>query len=114
MKILSWNVRGLGSEERRLVVKDFIRRHKVQLALIQESELKGMSDKIAREIWGSRAVRWLAVNSVGLTGGFLILWDARKFKVIDNWVGCFSMAVVIKHLDQGHQWLLSNVYGPIQ
>lgn len=58
MKIFSWNVRVLGSEERWMVVKDFISRNKVQMAMIRESKLRGMSDKITREIWGSRAVWW--------------------------------------------------------
>lgn len=37
------------------------------------------------------------MNSVGWVEGILLLWDARKIKVIDNW--CFSLAVVIKDLD---------------
>lgn len=41
-----------------MVIKDFIRRNKVQMAMIQESKLRGMSDKITREIWGSGAVWW--------------------------------------------------------
>lgn len=37
MKIVSWNVRGLGGASRRLVVKDLLRRQKVQIALLQET-----------------------------------------------------------------------------
>lgn len=39
MKILSWNVRGLGGATRRLVVKETLRSNKVQIALIQETKL---------------------------------------------------------------------------
>lgn len=42
----------MGSDERRLVVKDLIRRQNVQLVLIQESKPRGMSDVIARALWG--------------------------------------------------------------
>lgn len=76
MKILLWNVRGLGSDERWLAVKDLICRHKVQIVLIQESKLRGMSDTIARALWGPSYVKWLPVDVVGSADGIIILWDA--------------------------------------
>lgn len=77
MKILSWNVHGLGRIEKRVVVEDVIRRNKVHLAMIQESKISCISDGIAKELWGSRSVKWLAVDSVGSAGGIILLWDAR-------------------------------------
>lgn len=64
-KVLSWNLRGLGSLTRWMVVKDLRRRHNPLLLTIQESKLKAMSDSVAREVWGSRFVKWLAVDSGG-------------------------------------------------
>lgn len=84
MKLLSWNIRGLGSEDRRAIVKDLIRSEKVHMTLLQESKLRPMSEKTARELWGSRFVRWLARESVGLVGGFILPWDTRKFQVLDS------------------------------
>lgn len=110
MKILLWNVRGLGREGRRLNVRDTVGRNKVQVALIQESKLKVMSDNIGRELWGSRSVKWMAV---ALSRGIILLWDARKIQLIDSWGGCFSLAAIIKDLDREHQWMMCNVYGPV-
>lgn len=50
-------VRGLRREERRMIVKDFIRRNKVHVTMLQESKLRAMTDKIAKELWGIRSVR---------------------------------------------------------
>ena len=57
MKILSWNVHGLGGAGHRLVVKELIRNNKVQIALIQESKIASMTENIVREVWGSKFVK---------------------------------------------------------
>lgn len=64
MKVISWNVRGLGGPERRKIVQDVLRNNKVQIALIQESKLRSMSDKIAREVWGGRSTKWVCLGAV--------------------------------------------------
>lgn len=56
---------GLGGASLRLVVKELMRSHRVQIAMVQESKLKEVSDKIVKEIWGRR--RLLAcINSLML------------------------------------------------
>lgn len=54
------------------------------------------------------------MDSVGSAGGIVLLWDAHKIQVVRSWVGCFFVDAVIKNLDQGHQWMITNVYGPVQ
>ena len=41
IKILSWNVRGLGSKIKRGIVSQFIKRHDLDLILLQETHRKG-------------------------------------------------------------------------
>ena len=77
MKVLSWNVRGLGGASRRLVVKEIVRSQKVQIVMLQETKLKGVSNNLVKEIWGRRSVKWVAVNAVGAAGGQMLLWDAQ-------------------------------------
>lgn len=57
-----------------------------------------MLDNYAKEMWGSRSVRWLTTDSVGLAGGIILLWDACSIRVLDSWAGQFSLAAVIKDL----------------
>lgn len=47
-----------------MIVKDVLRNNKVQIALIQESKLRSMSDKIAREVWGGRSTKWVCLGAV--------------------------------------------------
>lgn len=73
MIILSWNVRGMGNPERRMVIKDVIKSNKVKIALIQESKLNSMSDRIIREVWGDKPTNWICVDAVGSAGGIILL-----------------------------------------
>lgn len=54
------------------------------------------------------------MDLVGAAGGIILIWDAHRLKVLDSWVGRFFVAAVFKDLDQWHQWLISNIYGPMQ
>lgn len=112
MKIVSWNVRGRGGATRRLVVKALLRRHKVQLALFQETKLKGIDDIVIREIWGRKNVRWAAADADGSSGGILILWDSRFISVEKCWVDVFSVSTLVEDLSTSSKWLLTSVYGP--
>lgn len=65
-------------------MKDLIRRQNVQLVLVQESKLRGMSDVIARLFYGMLArVR---------------CWTAGGVH--------FSLSMVIRDEEKGYQWML--------
>lgn len=109
MKVVSWNVRGLGDIMRRVVIKDILRRNKVRIALIQESKITEMTDKNVREVWGIRSVQWVALDAVGSTGGILLICDTRYVKMIDSWRGDFSVFAVIEDLENNQRWLITTV-----
>ena len=49
MKIISWNARGLGSSNKRRVVKDFLRSENLDVVMIQETK----NEKCNRRFVGS-------------------------------------------------------------
>lgn len=53
MKIVSWNVRGMGDRMKRVTVKDILRNYRVDVGLIQETKLSSVTEAIIKEIWGS-------------------------------------------------------------
>ena len=93
-------------------MKDLRRRHKVQVAVLQESKLHEVSDRIVAEIWGRRHVKWVAVDAVGAAGGLLLMWDTRSVTVLDSWHGAFSHSVLVEDQTNNSKWLLTSVYGP--
>lgn len=52
---------------------------------------------------GSRYVKWSAVDSVGAAVGIILLWDVHKVHVLDCCGGSFSIYVIIKDVEKGHQ-----------
>lgn len=51
MKVLSWNVRGLGGVDRRLLVKEIVRKNKVSIVMLQETKLSSMLEALVRDMW---------------------------------------------------------------
>ena len=43
IKILSWNVRGTNSDDKRKLIKAFLKGYKADLVCIQETKLKGLT-----------------------------------------------------------------------
>ena len=52
LKIISWNVRGLGTKEKRLAVKRLILSTRPGLLCIQESKLDSIRGVLLRELSG--------------------------------------------------------------
>lgn len=98
MRILSWNVRGLGGLSRKLVVKYLVKRQKIQIALLQETKLKHISDATANQLWGKRYVKWVAVDAVGSAGGMMMLSDSHSISVINSWKDVFSLSLLVEDL----------------
>ena len=85
MKVPAWNVRGLGGASNKLVVKEMIMNQKAQIVILQEAKLKEVSERVVKEVWGRRQVKWVAVEAVGAVGGLLTLWDTRTVSVERSW-----------------------------
>lgn len=57
MKIVSWNVHGLGCRLKRAVVKDILHSFRSDVGLIQETKLSLVSENTVKEIfWGATAI----------------------------------------------------------
>lgn len=112
MKILSWNVRGLGGPERRLLIKEMVKKNKAQVAMLQESKISSMTEEIIKEVWGRRHVKWICIDADGVAGGILILWDGRLITVSQSWRDQFS-ATVVEDMEDNQKWILTSVYGPV-
>ncbi|KAF8412886.1 hypothetical protein HHK36_000858 [Tetracentron sinense] len=68
IKIIAWNVRGLGRGEKRLDVKSLLRKIKPDLVAIQETKLEELNARVVSEVWDNKNVDWVFVPSVGASG----------------------------------------------
>lgn len=50
MIIVSWNIRGLGRPEKRMAVKKLVRRHRVDLLILQETKIDTNIDCVVHDV----------------------------------------------------------------
>lgn len=93
MKILSWNVRGLGARSKRALIKDLICSVNHDIAILQESWLNQIDRRIVKSIWSSRHIAWLALNAINSAGGILIMWKETEIEVVNSVLGAFSISI---------------------
>ncbi|GMI69972.1 hypothetical protein HRI_000666500 [Hibiscus trionum] len=79
MRLLSWNVRGLGSLVKRRRVGEVIRKHRFDMALLQESKLKELIPSMVAGMWYSDGFEFSFSPSVGASGGILAIWEGDRF-----------------------------------
>lgn len=85
MKLLSYNIRGLGSSIKKKEIHDLIGQHKFSFCCIQESKLEKCDDFICRSIWGRGNFEWMARDAVGRSGGILSIWNSDLFSCMSSW-----------------------------
>ncbi|XP_026451679.1 uncharacterized protein LOC113352009 [Papaver somniferum] len=65
-----------------------------------------------KQICGYKNVGWTLQQSVGSSGGMLILWDRDLVEVTDSLVGEYTLSILCTNKADNFQWILTNVYGP--
>ncbi|XP_077252583.1 uncharacterized protein LOC143891989 [Tasmannia lanceolata] len=113
MKILSWNINWLGSQEKRIHVKEVVRRMKPDLICLQETKLEVINWLVIRSLGVKADWDFVFVASSSASGGILILWDKISWKKQEEWRGKFSLSVSLRKVVDNSMWLFSGVYGPV-
>ena len=114
IKILSWNVRGVNDPDKRKVIKNFIRTHKVDLVRLHETKVQEMNNDMVRNLGVVRFLNWTALNTEGSVGGILLIWDKRRISMVDSMVGSFLVSCLLRMAEDGFQWAFSGVYDSVE
>ncbi|KAL5567832.1 hypothetical protein UlMin_024407 [Ulmus minor] len=61
-------------------------------------------------LWKARNRSWVALSSIGSSGGIVIIWDVRGVRVKDSLVGRFTVSIEVE--EGGRSWWFTGVYGP--
>ena len=111
-RIISWNVRGLNKRDKRLRVSNWLRDWKADIVCLQETKLKGLSSNIIYSLWGRSHMDWCCVDSIGASGGILIMWGNRVVEKVEECVGDYSLVVTFRNVVDRAVWAFAGVYGP--
>lgn len=79
MKIMAWNVRGLGRQERRCRVRNVIKERRVDVMLIQKTKRSSVDKQFVKSIWPWDRMAFIAVDADGSSGGLLSIWNPDMF-----------------------------------
>lgn len=98
LKILSWNVRGMNEQEKRLQVRNLIKHWKADIVYLLETKLELITRGIIHSLWGGQHVNWVYFSFVGASRGVLVMWDRRVVEIVEEVVGHFSVSCRFKNV----------------
>lgn len=112
MKILSWNVRGLGGFAKRPEVRKLVSEKGPSIVCLQETKLSVIDDALSVSLWGSPSHSYSFRPAMGASRGLLILWDTEVFEV---WCSVSIEHVLIIHgrfISSNDEFYIFNIYAP--
>lgn len=111
MKLISWNVRGLGDRTKRALVKDLLSRVNLDLVCLQEARLAGFDRRLVKSIWSSHHVGWISLDAFNSANSILLPWKEYCKQVLNPEVGNYSISILCKFRGHPEGWF-TGVYGP--
>jgi len=96
MKVISYNVRGLGGGEKRVEVRRLVNDKHPFVLCIQESKLGVVDDLVIKSIWGDAPCRYSYQPSVGASGGLCVCGDFNSVRTMEEKKG---RGTVFKQVD---------------
>ncbi|GLT33573.1 hypothetical protein SLA2020_081470 [Shorea laevis] len=106
MKIISFNVRGLGSLIKRKEIFRLVRREKPDFLFIQETKLEEVEVSLCKMLWFSDDFDWVMQKSVGNSGGMLCIWNNKRFVQKSMFEGRGFIGIFG---EWGSQWITCNM-----
>ena len=112
MKILTYNVRGLGGGEKKAEVRRLVNEKKPFVLCLQETKLEFLNEHMVKDPWGDGVHNYSYQPSVGASGGLVTVWDVSRLDVTSFF--SFNHVLVIKGKDlrSGEDLIIFNVYAP--
>lgn len=112
MKILFWNVRGLGNAGRRKLLIELVNKHAFDCICLQETIRTSFRQRELERFAGQKDMHWAWSPCSGHSGGLLMGVDKNLAEVTSEEMGIFFQSFNLTMKDDGFQWTLANIYGP--
>lgn len=114
MKIIMWNIRGMGKLARIRQLKDLMAKEKPEIIGLQETIKQSFSDRELESLAPGGGYKWGWIAASGHSGGILLGVKEDILQVEDWDSGDFFMGVTIRHKVLNIRWECITVYGPAQ
>ncbi|KAK8681047.1 hypothetical protein V6N13_053454 [Hibiscus sabdariffa] len=81
MRVLCWNVRGLGVKSKQSMIRKTTSRNKVEMVFLQETKKEEILELEVGRLWYDDNFCFVTAPSSGKSGGLITIWDVSKFKL---------------------------------
>lgn len=112
MKILFWNVRGLGNAGRRKLLLELVNKHNFDCICLQETIKTSFRQRELYRFAGQKNMAGAWPPCSGHSGGMLLGFDKDLADIYDEDMGNFFQSVHVRMKADGFEWMLVNIYGP--
>lgn len=79
IKILSWNIRGLGSNLKKRFVNELIKSRKPDIMFVQETKIEIMHTDWVERMWDNNNMDFMFVEAESASGGLVTMWNRDCF-----------------------------------
>ena len=114
MKLVSWNVRGLGGLEKRKDVRKLVGEKKPFILCLQETKLSVCDLSLCTSLWGDPDHAFSYRPSVGALGGLLTLWDIKEVEVWSTINQNHMLQIHGRFIRTNEEFYLLNIYAPCE
>jgi len=114
MKLISWNVQGLGGIDKRREVRRLVGEKSPSILCLQETKLSVCDDFLCNSLWGDSNHSFSYHPSVGASGGLLIMWATKEVEVWSSGSQEHVLYIQGRFIRTNEEFYLFNIYAPCE
>lgn len=112
--ILSWNVRGINSEQKLLAIRNCVESCGCDVVCLQETKRSAFDLAFIKTFCPKKFDKYAFIPSRGASGGLITIWNSSVFSGTVISSEFFAQVINFKSTQSDEVWNLVNVYGPCQ
>lgn len=82
MKVISYNIRGLGRRVKKRELKELVRMQTTDMLCIQETKLVGVDRRLCSLILEGNEFEWVSKDADGRSRGLVVIWKKGCFDLL--------------------------------
>jgi hypothetical protein len=110
MNIFAWNSCGLGMLNKQYSIRNRLLNSNVGICFLLETKKDNCCDSFIRNLWNVATVKWAFLESVGKSGGIIVMWDSSVFEVNSIEFGGQWISLSGKHVNSSFNCMVVGVY----
>ena len=112
MKIISYNVRGLGRGVKWGAIRRLVKQEGVDMICLQETKKEMVDKAMCQALWGHVEVVWELLPATNSAGGILCLWGENSFKLQRKISGPGFILMVGEWVQEAQIVTIVTIYSP--